>query len=179
MAPPPLPPDPADRALAWLAVMTSVALACLDPFFAPSLGLMVRVPVVASKMPPPWPMPPSPPLPPLPPVAEPPRAAGRVLPGVAAVAADGGAAVTPVAADAAVGLVGGEVDGDAREGGGTGVEQAASLTGAGGTAESTGPAEAQSAAPAGAVGTTVATRAAVTECRRARRRHRRRRWPDC
>ena len=41
--------------------------------------------------------------------------------------AGGGIAVTPVATDAAVGLVGGVVDGDAREGGDTAVEQAAAL----------------------------------------------------
>ena len=109
--------------LALLPVMVSVALPCLECFLTPSLGLIMRVPVVALKMPPPWPIPPLPALPPLPPVAS-----------VAAVAAErrsrrsrrGRSAIAPVTAEATSGLVGGEVDGDAGEGRGSGVEEAAS-----------------------------------------------------
>ena len=37
---PPAAACPPEALRAWLAVMTSVAWACLEPFFAPSLGLM-------------------------------------------------------------------------------------------------------------------------------------------
>ena len=42
--PPGSPPAPPSPRLAWLPVMESVALDCLDPLCVPSLGLMVRVP---------------------------------------------------------------------------------------------------------------------------------------
>ena len=60
--------------------MVSVALDCLDPLCVPSLGLMVRVPVVVLKMPPPRPEPPAPPLPPLPPKPLPPKPPTPPLP---------------------------------------------------------------------------------------------------
>ena len=73
---------PPEALAAMLVVMTSVALACLEPFFAPSRGLMVRVPVVALKMPPPEPIPPAPPLaePPPPKSVESPALPGPPLP---------------------------------------------------------------------------------------------------
>jgi hypothetical protein len=89
VTPPPAPACPPEALAAMLPAMKSVALACLEPFFAPSWGLVVRVPVVALKMPPPEPIPPSPPTPPLamppsaPPVPLPPLPPGPPAPPVA------------------------------------------------------------------------------------------------
>ncbi len=69
---PPAPACPPVALAATLAVIKSVALACLEPFFAPIRGLMVRLPVEALKIPPPKPVAPSPPAPPVPPLALPP-----------------------------------------------------------------------------------------------------------
>ena len=64
---PPSPPAPGEVTVAVFAVIVSV------PFFLfPCLGLSVRVPVSATKIPPPWAIPPSPPVPPLPPRPKPP-----------------------------------------------------------------------------------------------------------
>ncbi len=149
VAPPPAPACPPDAARALFVVMTSVAWACLDPFFAPSSGLSVRVPLVALKIPPPTPLAPSPLAPPAPPVAPPPS-----RPPVAAAACPAGAA------GAAGRLVGGERDGYPGEGGGRGVEQAAAVAIARGGAGAAGAAVSGSAGANVRIGPAGSARAA-------------------
>ena len=127
----------------------------MEPFFAPSLGLMVRVPVVVLKMPPPSPEPPAPPLPPLPPKR---AAAGAAEPAVAAPAALSKAATSAVAAEAAGGLVIREVHGDPGKDRGPGVAQPAADSRAG---RASGPALSADGEAAVAAGTKRAALAAA------------------
>ena len=61
-------------------MMTFVALDCLEPFFAPNLGPMVRVPPAKLLMPPPRPAPPPPPASPVPALPLPPLLPEAPLP---------------------------------------------------------------------------------------------------
>ena len=119
------PGEPAPDAKAWFVVISSVALACFEPFFAPSSGLIVNVPESSTRMPPPKPMPLSPPSPPSPPSVSAAIAAGPDVAAVAAVAARGGKAAAAVTAEAAANLVTGEIDGHPGEGCGSCVVQSA------------------------------------------------------
>ena len=80
VAPPPVPAGAAGPLSAWLPEMRSVALACLDFFWAPSRGLMESVAFAKLARPPPMPMAPSPELPPVPPAAPPPSPPLEITP---------------------------------------------------------------------------------------------------
>ena len=114
---------PAEPRLAWLPMMVSVALACLDPFFAASLGLMVSVPFFELKIPPPRPKSPEPPVPPLPASPSPPGGTVCAIVAGAARTARTAAADAATPALTAVGLIARKTHRDTSERGGTSVEQ--------------------------------------------------------